>query len=161
MHADSRHSNSRSDTRRRTRSESEQPESELKKALKGAGFGILSGSVLGALLLLLCSGIVYIQPDPDLLIRPAGLLLSMVASVLTGFLAEKKSRGSVPLVGILTGCGFTLLCWLLTIFADEVLTPEEPGFVLLLGRLIQILLGMLGAYLGKNRPKPARKRRRN
>ncbi len=146
--------------KRRGRAESENSPSELVKALTGAGFGILSGCIVGAILLLIGAGIVYAQADPDPFVRPVGIIALALSSLLAGWFAEKKSHASAPLVGLFTGFGFTLLCWLLTIFANPVLSTDTSVFLLTVGRGIQLLITVGGAYLGKRRPKPVKRRRR-
>lgn len=149
----------RADLRAKNRGENKENENRLLRLLRGSGIGILSAAVIGSVLLIIASGIVYSQPDPDSLLYGAALLVLAVASLMGGVIAERVSNLPVLPVGMTTGIGWVLLGFLLSLVLGDGVGAFPSVYALAL-RIPQFLLVLLGAYLAKSRPRKVTSRRR-
>ena len=133
--------------------------SPLVRALRGAGIGILAGSLLGAAMLFICAGIVSAQGDPSALFYPVALALLGVASLVCGLIASRAANGVFLPSGSRAAAGWVLLTFLLSLCLRGGIGAVPTVYALAL-RIPQAALVLLGAYLGRNRPRKVERRRR-
>lgn len=144
---------------RRKRNEKKEEASPIVRILRGALIGILTGAVLGGLLLLIVSGVVASRSDPDAVLYPAALSLLFVVSILSGLIAARVSGVSTLPIG-----GTTAACWiLLTVLLSLTIGDGSGAFPSVYAwalRIPQALFVLFGAFLGKSRPRKGGSRRR-
>ena len=146
-------------SRESRRKEAKKPLNPLIGLLRGTGIGILSGTITGILILLISAWILLSTEDPDALIYPASLLSLGIASLICGIVSVRLSSAAY-LPTVLSAA----VVWLiLTFLASPVIGSGAgalPNVYAIAFRIPQALLVLLGGFLGKNRPRSAKPRRR-
>ena len=123
----------------------------------GEGHGIISASGIGAgvggvcavALLVVATLICTFSDDPDSIIAPIGMIISVISYFIAGFAASKKRRAAIP-VGALSGVMLTAAFIIISLFVDKTLSWELSLTVALLIRLSFVAVSILGALLGTN-----------
>ena len=132
----------------------------LLTALKGAlvGFGVTA--VTGIILTVCGSAVAFFNSDPSAFIPPvaiAALLLSMLAG---GFAAEKVTKVSPILCGILTGGLVTLVSIFASIDLRSLPSSHYQLWQSAVLHFVSVAFSVLGAVLGNIKLKPKRPKRR-
>lgn len=117
--------------------------------------GLLVSIILGGVLLILLSLILKNTGDPDAYVSIASVGALYLSALVGGLLTEKLYRRSPLLCGLVTGCAFTVFSLLLSLLIGSIFDTESdmtlPLSLLLRGGAI--LFEIIGAYLGKQKPK--------
>ena len=111
---------------------------------------------------MLVSAALYASADPNRYIAPASLSLFYIASLLGGFLAVKRYKGSPLLCGLIFAVMMLAITFLASLFLPHSLSADRP-FPLEIGlRGIAVALSLVGAFIGSGQGKktPHRKKRR-
>ena len=129
------------------------------RLLKSAGIGTLAGALLGAVLLPVFAGIAYTQPDPNALIYPLSFGLSAITSLCGGLVAARYSKRPFMQSGAVCAG-----IWIFLTFLLSQLFQGEPGALSpvysIAARIMQAVFVLFGAFLGRERPRKAERRRR-
>ena len=110
----------------------------------------------------LASAALYSLADPNRYIAPTSLSLFYVASLLGGFVAVRRYKGSPLLCGLLFAAMMLATTLLTALLLPHSLSADRP-FPLELGlRGIAVALSVAGAFIGSRQRKktPRRKKRR-
>ena len=114
---------------------------------------------IGAGTILLLSLGAYFYPDPDRMILPLGLLAAALTSFFGGMVAKKRTGGAPALCGLINGMLLMGMMILLSFFC----LPHSHGYSALVSTLLHaavLILSVLGALAGTQKPKAATRSRR-
>ena len=114
---------------------------------------------IGAGAILLLSLAAYFYPDPDRIILPLGLLAAALTSFFGGVIAKKRTGGAPALCGLINGMLLMGAMILLSFFC----LPHSHGYSALISTLLHaavLILSVLGAVAGTQKPKAAMRSRR-
>ncbi len=114
---------------------------------------------IGAGAILLMSLAAYFYPDPDRIILPLGYLAAALTAFLGGVVAKKRTGGAPALCGLVNGMLLMGVMILLSFF----FLPHSHGYSALVSSLLHtalLILSVLGACAGSQKPKAPTTRRR-
>ena len=115
---------------------------------------------LGGVLLVVCSLIAYMTPDPDALVKPLGVLCAAMTSFFGGIIAVRIHRHRAPLpAAMLNAILLSGLMLLLSLPLSSLSSGYSAPISLLLHAFV-FLLSALGAILAARPSKPKKPRRR-
>ena len=127
----------------------------LQSTAKSAGITL----GIGALLLLAATLALYFSPDPNPLIRPLGLLAAALTALLGGMIAIRIHKTAPLPCGLLNGSAVMAIMMVLSLFLGNYASALSATLAALL-HVAFLLLSVLGACIGRKRPKAPTRRRR-
>ena len=135
------------------------PRSPFLRILRASGLGIFAGSAVSALILLIGAFAVSQTEDPGMLLQPIAILSLGFSSVICGFVTVRSATGTSFPVYAVSACLWILLCTLFSMLLPSGVGGFSSVYSALL-RLLQVLFVLLGAFIGKNRPRSVNRRGR-
>ena len=133
------------------------PQSILSSSLRG----LAAALVLGLVLLIVISAIVYSTDDPTRFVMPAALTVLYISSFLGGLIAAKINRGSALLCGGLTSLMLLSLLFVASLCVSPSLSADF-GIPMSLGlRGIAMAVSLIGAFLGAGEKKSKKRKNKN
>lgn len=139
------------------RRESESEEGGIGKLILSCAKSVLLCAAGAAVLLTAVGYLVYLYPDPDRLILPAGLLLLVIISLACGFTACRINGGGGLLCGVIAGA---ILLVIMTAVSLSIGGDKIPGWLRVCEFAIPPVVSGVGGMLGvKREPKRPRRKR--
>ena len=133
------------------------PQSILSSSLRG----LAAALVLGLVLLIAISAIVYSTDDPTRFVMPAALTVLYISSFFGGLIAAKINRGSALLCGGLTSLMLLSLLFVASLCVSPSLSADF-GIPMSLGlRGIAMAVSLIGARLGAGEKKSKKRKNKN
>jgi len=114
---------------------------------------------IGAGSILILSLAAYFYPDPDRIIHPLAYVAVALTAFLGGVIAKKRTGGAPALCGLINGMLLMGVMILLSFF----FLSESSGYSALISTLLHaavLILSVLGAIVGAQKPKAPTSRRR-
>lgn len=135
------------------------PSNPFLRIFRACGLGVLGGALIGILLLVIGAYVVSGAEDPDRFLRPIALLALALSSLCCGFISVHFAEQSAFPVYVLSA-----ILWLFVSFSVSLCLPAgiggfSPIYSIAL-RILQLIFVLLGAFLGKNRPRRIKHRGR-
>lgn len=124
------------------------------------GYGILTGIAAALILLPIATGIAYAQADPAKMAIPAAVTALYLSLFLSGAVAAHKSDNPLLSAGICGGV-FLLVTLMFALFPIGTATCGFNALVSVLTHAAVPAATMLGALLGRRRPKARTSRKRH
>ena len=123
--------------------------------------GLAAALVLGLVLLIAISAIVYSTDDPTRFVMPAALTVLYICSFFGGLIAAKINRGSALLCGGLTSLMLLSLLFVASLCVSPSLSADF-GIPMSLGlRGIAMAVSLIGAFLGAGEKKSKKRKNKN
>lgn len=123
--------------------------------------GLAAALVLGLVLLIAISAIVYSTDDPTRFVMPAALTVLYISSFFGGLIAAKINRGSALLCGGLTSLMLLSLLFVASLCVSPSLSADF-GIPMSLGlRGIAMAVSLIGAFLGAGEKKSKKRKNKN
>ena len=110
-------------------------------------WGAAAGLISSVILLFIIGFAVYSTADPNSGVPAASVAITVLSSVLAGFVGAKKGDGFVH--GAAAGATFTMIVFITAVIAGgESVLPSPYSYIVRIGAA---LISLFGAYLGARR----------
>ena len=121
--------------------------------------GLAAALILGLVLLIAISAIVYTTDDPTRFVIPAAFTVLYISFFGGGLIAARSNRGSALLCGGLTSLMLLALLFVASLFVSPSLSADF-GIPMSLGlRGIAMVVSLIGAFLGAGEKKSKKKKK--